>query len=205
MVFVQSHHVQAPSRLPLEVCIRLAGAAGVPVIVDAAAEEDLRRYVAAGASLVIYSGGKALGGLSSSGLVAGSAPLIAAVRAQERGIGRAMKVGPEQLLSVCLAVDFYGTVEHDDAAVLAVLSDGIRGCAGAEFAIVDDEAGRPIRRLEVRTARATEVVRALRRGEPPIFVRAHHAAEGRFLVDPRNLSIEDARVVVEALRRALQA
>jgi L-seryl-tRNA(Ser) seleniumtransferase/D-glucosaminate-6-phosphate ammonia-lyase len=171
--------------------------------VDAAAEEDLRAYIAAGATLVIYSGGKALGGLSSSGLVAGRAPLIAAVRAQERGIGRAMKVGPEQLLSVCLALDFYGKTAHDDRAILAVLSDGMRSCPGAEFAIVDDEAGRPIQRLEVQTPRAAEIVRALRAGDPPIFVRAHHAAEGRFLVDPRNLSTEDAFLVVAALRSAL--
>jgi uncharacterized pyridoxal phosphate-dependent enzyme len=203
MVFVQSHHVHAPGRLSLDACIGVSRTAGVPVIVDAAAEEDLRLYITAGASLVIYSGGKALGGLSSSGLVAGRAPLIAAVRAQERGIGRAMKVGPEQLLSVCLALDSYGQGDHDDRAVLAMLSDGMRGCAGADFGIVDDDAGRPIQRLEVRTPRAAEVVRALRAGDPPIFVRAHRAAEGRFLVDPRNLSTGDAGIVVAALRRAL--
>lgn len=203
MVFVQSHHVHAPGRLSLETCIRLARAAAVPVIVDAAAEEDLRLYIAAGASLVIYSGGKALGGLSSSGLVAGSAPLIAAVRAQERGIGRAMKVGPEQLISVCLALDLYGGAEHDDEPVLTALVEGVRGCTDAEFAVIGDEAGRPIQRLEVRTPRAPEIALALRAGEPPIFVRAHHASEGRFLVDPRNLSLEDAVVVVAALRTAL--
>jgi len=40
---------------------------GVPVVVDAAGQvlpaDNLRRYIAAGADLVAYSGGKTIGGL----------------------------------------------------------------------------------------------------------------------------------------------
>lgn len=202
LLFVQSHHVTARDRLPLDVCIATAHDAGKPVIVDAAAEEDLRAYVAAGADLVIYSGGKALGGLSSSGFVAGKSDLVRAVRAQERGIGRAMKVGPEQLLSVAVALDAYGLREGTGDAVLEALSAGLGEIDGVELAIVDDEAGRAIRRLEVQTPRASEVVAALRAGTPPIYVRAHHAAEGRFSIDPRNLTAETATEVAAALRSA---
>ena len=42
----------------------------VPLIVDAAAEEDLFKYTEAGADLVIYSGAKAIEG-PSAGLVVG--------------------------------------------------------------------------------------------------------------------------------------
>lgn len=199
-VFVQSHHVRAPRRLPLDVCIAIAREAGVPVIVDAAAEEDLRAYIAAGSDLVIYSGGKALGGLSSSGFVAGTGPLVAAVRAQERGIGRAMKAGPEQLLSVCIALDAYRGASHDDEPILESLQEGLSGVESLRTAIVPDEAGRPIRRLEVRHADAASVVDALRRNNPPIYVRAHHAAEGRFSIDPRNLTPAAALEVAAALR-----
>ncbi len=205
VLFVQSHHAQAPNRLSLAACIEIAAGLGVPVIVDAAAEEDLHAYVALGASLVAYSGGKALGGLSSSGLLAGRHYLIEAVRAQERGIGRAMKVGPEQILSVCIALDFYGAAHHDDEAVLAALLRGVAGIPGIACSVVPDEAGRPIRRLEVRTPHAREVVRALREGHPPVFVRAHKAAEGRFAIDPRNLSLTEVPVVLEALKAALAA
>jgi L-seryl-tRNA(Ser) seleniumtransferase/D-glucosaminate-6-phosphate ammonia-lyase len=201
-LFVQSHHVHVPGRLPLATCIRLAHAASVPVIVDAAAEEDLRAYVAAGADLVIYSGGKALGGLSSSGMVAGRADLIAAVRAQERGIGRAMKVGPEQLLSVCLSLELYRP-GNDSAEVLRRLEAGCSRLAGATFRVIDDEAGRPIRRLEVATPRAREVVQALRRNDPPVYVRAHQVEAGCFAIDPRNLTLEEAGLVVQALKVAL--
>lgn len=199
-VFVQSHHVRAPRRLPLDMCIAVARDAGVPVIVDGAAEEDLRRFVANGADLVVYSGGKALGGLSSSGFVAGSARLVAVVRAQERGIGRAMKAGPEQLLSTCIALDAYSGASRDDAAILDSLQQGLTGITSIHVAVVPDEAGRPIRRLQVRHPEASEVVQALRRNNPPIYVRAHHVSEGRFLIDPRNLTSADALEVAAALR-----
>lgn len=202
-LFVQSHHVHAPERLRLETCLRLACAASIPVVVDAAAEEDLRSYVAAGADLVIYSGGKALGGLSSSGMVAGRADLIGAVRAQERGIGRAMKVGPEQILSICLALELYRLPGNDSAEVLSRLEAGCSELGGATFRVIDDEAGRPIRRLEVATPRATEVVQALRRNDPPVYVRAHQVQAGRFAIDPRNLTLEEAGLVVQALKTAL--
>ena len=203
LLFIQSHHVHAVDRVSLAECLDLTHARGIPVILDAAAEEDLRMYIAMGVDLVIYSGGKALGALSSSGFVAGRADLIAAVRAQERGIGRAMKVGPEQLASICIALDFHGSAHHDDTAVLRVLSEGTASLTGATFAIIPDEAGRAIQRLEVRTPDAIGLARRLREHTPPIYVRAHHAAEGRIAIDPRNLTVEDAGVVVGALRELL--
>ena len=152
LLYMQSHHVTASAQVPLGRCVSLAHQLAVPVILDAAAEEDLQVYVHLGVDLVVYSGGKALGGLSSSGFVAGRSDLVRAVRAQERGIGRAMKVGPEQLLGA--------------------LKAGVASISGAAFGIVLDEAGRPIERLEVRTPRAVAVCRALRAEPTPIFVRA---------------------------------
>ena len=112
-------------------------------------------------------------------------------------------MGPEQLLSICLALDFYGRAENRDGEILAALLEGVRGVTGAEFAVVDDEAGRPIQRLEVRTPRAAEVAAALRTGTPPIYVRAHHLPENRFLIDTRNLTPEDATTIATALKQAL--
>lgn len=200
-LFVQSHHVTTPGRVPLDDCLAVARTSGVPVIVDAAAEEDLRSYIALGADLVTYSGGKALGGLSSSGFVAGRADRVRAVRAQERGVGRAMKVGPEQILSICLALDLYRPGHDDPRPALEAIATAIRD--RCETGIVADEAGRPILRLEIRTPRAVEAVRALRERRPPIVVRAHHAREGRFAIDPRNLLAGDIPVLIEALQAVL--
>lgn len=204
LLYVQSHHVRATGCLPLEACIALAHEEGVPVIVDAAAEEDLRRYVAMGADLVIYSGGKALGGLSSSGIVAGRAGLIDAVRAQERGIGRPMKVAPEQIISVIVALRWYERAETaDHEAILLALAAACSAIPGVDTAIVADRARPSLRRLQVRCPRAAEVVRAMREGDPPVFVRAHDAAAGFFELDVRNLVASEVDEVAAALRAAV--
>ncbi len=58
------------------------------MIVDAAAElprrANLRRFIAEGADLVAFSGGKAIGGPQSSGILAGRADLIASVALQHQ-------------------------------------------------------------------------------------------------------------------------
>ena len=204
-VYIQSHHVRATDCQPLETCIRLAHEQDVPVIVDAAAEEDLGRYVELGADLVCYSGGKALGGLSSSGFVAGRADLVEAVRAQDRGIGRPMKVAQEQILSIILAFEFYaGRPPESGSEVLEALASAVGEVAGIESEIVADEVRPSIRRLEIRHARAEALARALRAGEPPVFVRAHHAATGRFAFDVRNVGAADVPVMVAALAKAVR-
>jgi L-seryl-tRNA(Ser) seleniumtransferase len=65
---------------------RVAQAAGVPVLVDAAAQlppaGNLRRFVEEGADLVCFSGGKAIGGPQASGILAGRRELVAAALLQ---------------------------------------------------------------------------------------------------------------------------
>src|SRR5215468_846481 len=60
--------------------VRVAHHAGVPVIVDAAGQlppvGNLRRFLAEGADLVSFSGGKAIGGPQGSGILAGKRDLI---------------------------------------------------------------------------------------------------------------------------------
>ena len=62
---------------------------GVPVIVDAASEYDLRGFLAKGADLVAYSAHKFLGG-PTAGIVAGRKDLVLATFLQNYGIGRGM-------------------------------------------------------------------------------------------------------------------
>ena len=62
VVYVKAPWLQSSAALPLEVVVEKAHARGVPVIVDAAAalppHENLTRFIAAGADLVTYSGGR---------------------------------------------------------------------------------------------------------------------------------------------------
>jgi L-seryl-tRNA(Ser) seleniumtransferase len=120
--------------VPLPEVCQLAHERGVPVVVDAAAElpprANLRRFIAAGADLVVFSGGKAIGGPQASGILAGRAHLIASVALQHQdmdvrpetwswrprldsgllagvphqGFGRSMKVGREEIVGLITAL-----------------------------------------------------------------------------------------------------
>jgi L-seryl-tRNA(Ser) seleniumtransferase len=100
--------------LPLPEVIATAKEKEIPVIVDAAAElppaENLSRFFQMGADLTVFSGGKDIGGPQSSGLIVGRADLIAccALNANPNyGIGRAMKVGKEEIAGLLTALELY--------------------------------------------------------------------------------------------------
>jgi L-seryl-tRNA(Ser) seleniumtransferase/D-glucosaminate-6-phosphate ammonia-lyase len=201
-LYVQSHHCLQHGRLSLADCIARCRAKGLPVIVDAAAEEDLRHYVAVGADLVTYSGGKAFGG-PTSGFVAGRADLVAACELQQRGIARAMKVGKETLAGLAVALERYAardaSVEAAQReAVLSVLEEGLARIAGVAATRHADEAGRDIERVALRLPGRdlAAVIRALADGRPSIRTRNHHLKEGYVLIDPRELDVDQARTIV---------
>ena len=118
---------------------------GLPLIVDAAAQlppkSNLRAPLANGASLVVYSGGKAIGGPQASGILAGRRDLIASAALQmldmdvrpnafdalpaffgnsppaalpRHGIGRGFKASKEAIVGLMVALDEF--VARDPAA-----------------------------------------------------------------------------------------
>lgn len=94
---------------------------GVPLVVDAAAEipprERIPRYFAQGASLVILSGGKALRGPQSSGLILGRADLVeqcAANNYPNVSVGRSMKTDKETIVGLLRAVEIYCETDEDE-------------------------------------------------------------------------------------------
>ncbi len=131
----------APGTLPLESVAAMAHAAGVPVIVDAAAalppEANLRRFIAEGGDLVVFSGGKAIGGPQASGILCGRADLVRSAALQHldmdvnamtwdlrhlipndlpgvphHGIGRPAKVGKETIFGLVAALDRFRAQDH---------------------------------------------------------------------------------------------
>ena len=81
------YYGQGPlSEPPLAEVVAVARRHGIPVLVDAAGElpprENLRAFIGAGADLVAFSGGKALRGPQSSGILCGRRDLIASVALQ---------------------------------------------------------------------------------------------------------------------------
>jgi L-seryl-tRNA(Ser) seleniumtransferase len=116
----------------------IAHQAGVPLLVDAAAElppvENLQRFIADGADLVAFSGGKSIGGPQGSGILCGRRELVSAALLQQldfdydyndwdppedmvdkrnlsgvprHGIGRSCKVGKEQIVGLLTALQLF--------------------------------------------------------------------------------------------------
>jgi L-seryl-tRNA(Ser) seleniumtransferase len=82
-VFYVAHPQSRPS---LKDIAKVARAAGIPVLVDAAAQvppiENLWRFIEEGADLVAFSGGKAIGGPQGSGILCGRRDLVASAALQ---------------------------------------------------------------------------------------------------------------------------
>lgn len=95
ILFVKSHHCVQKDMVDVKDVIELANTLGVPCIVDAAAEEDLGRYMQMGADMVCYSGAKAIEGPTSGFVACKTTELASNMRLQYKGIGRAMKIGKE--------------------------------------------------------------------------------------------------------------
>ena len=93
----------------------------IPTMIDMAADvppvSNLWKYNELGFDLVCVSGGKAMRGPQSAGLLMGKKELIAAARlsAPPRGgnIGRGMKVNKEEVLGMYVALEKYINQDHD--------------------------------------------------------------------------------------------
>ncbi|QHT66547.1 aminotransferase class V-fold PLP-dependent enzyme [Rhodocytophaga rosea] len=92
----------------------------IPTMIDMAADvppvENLWKYNDMGFDLVCVSGGKAMRGPQSTGLLMGKKDLIAAARLNgpPRGgnIGRGMKVNKEEILGMYVALERYINLDH---------------------------------------------------------------------------------------------
>jgi len=131
--------------LSLEAAVQVGQKRQIPVVVDGAGRldqpENLRRYVASGADLVIFSGGKFIRGPQASGFVCGCRVLISSIAWQHldmdvtppvwvaprellnveampfiprQGIGRGYKAGKEEIIGLITALRLF--VERDHAA-----------------------------------------------------------------------------------------
>jgi L-seryl-tRNA(Ser) seleniumtransferase len=138
----------APETLTPEEHIEIGKKYGVPVLVDTASDippaANLTRFIEAGADLVVLSGGKALLGPQSTGILAGRKDLIeaAGLNAYPHGhIGRGMKIGREEVIGMIVALERF--VEKDYQEVIEGwntkakwLADQLQGIPGvkAEYA-----------------------------------------------------------------------
>jgi L-seryl-tRNA(Ser) seleniumtransferase len=132
---------------------------GLPVIVDAAAQlpprRNLKTFIEAGADLVVFSGGKAIGGPQASGILAGRRDLVGSALVQmmdmdvspqtwspsalidrdalkgipHHGIGRGFKVGKEEIAGLLVALERF--VDRDEDAIAEQFTARLQAIAAA--------------------------------------------------------------------------
>lgn len=205
LLFVKSHHSVQKGMLTLEDFVAVAKQFQLPIIVDAAAEEDLRQYIARGADMVIYSGAKAFNA-PTSGFITGGREWIRCCKAQHHGIARAMKIGKENMVGLVKALELYGEgIANLTPEKLASTAEAISALRGFSAEIEQDEAGREIWRVQVRVHSdvlgidARQVEAMLRTGEIAIYTRRYFLHQGVFSIDPRTLDTHDLTTIVERL------
>lgn len=206
--------------LALSEVIPIAKEMDVPLIVDAAAElppvENLSRFFHMGSDLTVFSGGKDIGGPQSSGLVVGCRDLIDACALNANpnySIGRAMKVGKEEIAGIIAALERYLT--QDFAAEEKLWEDMVATIVNA----LADIPGLDARRVspaepgvqpnwiprvyldwekEKIPLSSSEVKSLLRQGEPGIAVGT--TSTGLF-VNPQTLKPGQEKITAKTLRK----
>lgn len=209
ILYVKSHHCVQKNMISAEEAYEVAQKHQIPLIIDAAAEEDLTSYIRI-SDLVIFSGSKAIEG-PTSGIVAGKKQYIDWLKVQLSGIGRSMKVGKETTFGLLKALDEYGMKtdksdeEKKELQQLVPLSD----LKGVEISIVQDEAGRLIYRGRIRIQEqvigisAAEVAEQLRTGDIAIYTRDYGVRQGYFDIDPRSLKEDDINIICSRIHKII--
>jgi L-seryl-tRNA(Ser) seleniumtransferase len=194
---------------------------GAPVVIDAAAELPAvpNRWLAAGADLVCYSGGKILQGPQGAGLLLGREDLVQAAWmhcAPHGTFGRMMKVSKEEIAGMLAAIE-YLTGGRDLDAEFERWRGWYRQIAEALAAVdgvrteVRESGGRspyPIlivswdpRRVPLT---AGQMGAALRAGSPPIL--SHAEGSGcEFMIRPVSMVDGDAEAAAHRLAEILGA
>lgn len=217
----------------------LAADRGVPVLVDGALYapplENLRRWMDHGAALVALSGGKHFRGPQASGILCGRSELVELVALQHQdmdereatwirgeggatpltpprqGIGRAMKVGREQIAGLLAAVARYVAAPGADnepgirelERLRTLLEPGSLPVVWHETSVL----GVPVLELDLASAGldADRFVNALRDGDRPVFLEESEAWRGVLQVNPMGLIEGDAQSVADAVAAAVSA
>ncbi|HLN04549.1 MAG TPA: aminotransferase class V-fold PLP-dependent enzyme [Bryobacteraceae bacterium] len=118
MVYLTAGGPTVSGPLSLENVVTLAKPRNIPVLVDAAAENLTipNVHLQRGATVVAYSGGKAIRGPQCSGLLLGRKDILMSAwqaSSPHHGPGRDNKVGREEMLGLLAAVEAWVKRDHD--------------------------------------------------------------------------------------------
>lgn len=203
------------ARFGLEQVAPIARKAGIPILVDAAADYLIvpNPYIAKGATLVAYSGGKIIRGPSTAGLLIGRKDLVQAAwinSAPHHAFGRAMKVSKEEIVGMVVAVESFVKRRNLEAEFkewegwYRHIASKLEPIAGVKTKINGPARGGPFPTLSVSWDTAVigytagEIGRLLSTGKPRIMT--HASGEGNtFLIRPVALRPDDHKIIAERL------
>ncbi|HEY8291162.1 MAG TPA: aminotransferase class V-fold PLP-dependent enzyme [Thermomicrobiales bacterium] len=210
--------------LPLAQTCAIAHKHGIPVLVDAAAmlppAENLTRFIAEGADLVTFSGGKGLRGPQSSGILAGRADLIRAALANgspNHSVGRAAKAAKEDIVGLIVALERYMALDH--AAELArweaqaeYMLERFDGLPGVEARTLYDGREHITPRVELRFTPtsgidAHDLVLAMEQGDTRVYLfepNGPSAAPNSVIINTQTMQPGDEKIIAEVLRPAIR-
>ncbi|HZO30139.1 MAG TPA: aminotransferase class V-fold PLP-dependent enzyme [Chloroflexota bacterium] len=211
--------------LSLAKTCEIAHAANVPVLVDAAAmlppHTSLTRFIAEGADLVTFSGGKGLMGPQSSGILAGRADLIRAARmngSPSHSVGRAAKAAKEDIVGLIVALENYLARDHDaDIAFwrsqAEYMLERLRDFPGVAASYLHDGREHPVPRVELVFGSETgidshQLVLAMEEHDPRIFLfepTGPSAKPNSIAINTQTMQPGEEKIVAEALHAAIDA
>jgi uncharacterized pyridoxal phosphate-dependent enzyme len=194
---------------------------GIPALVDAAADippvENLSRFTKLGFELVCISGGKAISGPQSAGMLLGRRDLIEAAKLNTSpysdSIHRGMKVNKEEILGMLVALEVYLKRDHEADSIewerrVAVISEAVRGVPGitAETWIPPIASHLPHVKIHwdqaVIPCTVEGAMSQLRDGDPSI--EAHPDSKDELILAVWTLKPGEEKVVANRLRAILK-
>lgn len=217
------NHAANENRITREDLVEAGKSAGVPTLIDAAADlppaENLSAFTRMGFDLVAFSGGKGLRGPQCSGLLLGRKDLIDAAflngSPHADSVGRIAKVGKEEIVGLTRAVELYVKKDHEaewrewEERVSHIVSrvSGIDGVDAGRFvpAIANQVPHAAIAwdPARVRLTRDS-FAQALRDGEPRIEPRPGDSDEPRLEIGVWMMEPGDHVVVAERCAEILR-
>jgi D-glucosaminate-6-phosphate ammonia-lyase len=214
-VFVTGVRANTPGTIPLETFIRICHEHQVPVLVDAAGEANVKKYIDQDADLVVASSHKGLSG-PTAGMIAGRSDLVNACFLNgEFGIGRPMKVGKEGIAGLIGALETYAARSGEDKKARE------RALIDHLFSLLDGESGLLLKKIEytagsfqscalrifidpsIAGLTAWELSELLLTGKPRIAVDAYEASEGYVTVNPGLLDPGDEAPIASRIKEIM--
>jgi uncharacterized pyridoxal phosphate-dependent enzyme len=217
--------------LSLDTFTEVAHRNGVPVIVDAAPDlrpkKILTHYIEKGVDLVVYSGGKHLGGPNNTGILAGKKDLVKLAHLQAYpfdGIGRGAKMSRETIVGFVVALEKY--LEKDDEALFKAWDEKVNWIVGQlssipglnagvtyeytveegepmtplAYVTLDEEAGMETKELHARLKGGDPIIETLY--EPSFLIDDYH---GKLTINPEHMLEGDEEIVVKRIRDILRS